>query len=386
MTLAGPAAVTIVGASLAGLSSARALRELGFDGRITLVGDEVHRPYDRPPLSKGFLKGKDDGLALETVDDDALDLDYRLGVAATGLDPAGRSVELADGTKIVSDAVVVATGASAIGFPDSPDGVHVLRSLDDAVALRAELRASARVVVVGAGFIGSEVASTAVELGCEVTVVEASASPLERVFGAHIGAIVAGWHHRGGVELITGTSVTGCATSGGRVTAVELSDGRVLPADVVVVGVGSRPNTEWLTGSGIELLGGVVTDRQGATSIPGVMAVGDCAAVRDRRTGSVVREEHWTAAATRPSVTAKALLGVSDDTFGGVPYVWSDQYSSRIQFAGHHGSDCTADIVEGDPSGPFVAVYRRGGDPVAVLAVSSPRSFGKWRRQLVIPE
>ena len=376
--------VTIVGASLAGLSSARALREQGFDGRITMIGDEIHRPYDRPPLSKQFLKGIDDGMALETEEDSALELDYRLGNAAVGLDPSGRAVLLADGTEVLSDAVVVATGASAIRLAGSADGVHVLRSLDDALALRAELTPGARVVVVGAGFIGSEVASTAVELGCDVTVVEASASPLERVFGTQIGALVAAWHNRGGAHLITGVTVSGFATSSGRVTAVELRDGRLLPADVVVVGVGSRPNTRWLDGSGIELSGGVVTDKRGVTSIPGVVAVGDCAAVRDPTTGGTIRDEHWTAAATRPSVAMKALLGSGVETFSGVPYVWSDQYQSRIQFAGHHGLDCSADIVEGDPElGPFVAVYRRDRHPVAELAVSSPRSFGKWRRQLV---
>lgn len=374
--------VTIVGASLAGLSSARALREQGFDGTITIIGDEIHRPYDRPPLSKQFLTGVEDGLALETDADAGLDVNWRLGVSAVGLDPTGRDVALADGSHVRSDAVVLATGASAIRLFDGTRGVHVLRSLDDAIALRAELVPGTRVVVVGAGFIGSEVASTAVELGCLVTVVEASAAPLERVFGVHIGGLVAAWHGRGGATLRTGTPVSGLTSLGGRVTAVEMADGTSVPADVVVVGVGSRPNTEWLNGSGIELAGGVVTDRQGKTSIPGVSAVGDCAAVRDS-SGAIVREEHWTAAATRPVVAMNALLGTSEDVFSGVPYVWSDQYRSRIQFAGHQSPECMADIVEGDPAiGPFVAVYRRAGNPVAVLAVSSPRSFGKWRRQL----
>lgn len=376
--------VTIVGASLAGLSSARALRDEGFDGHITMVGDEIHRPYDRPPLSKQFLEGVEDGLPLETPDDESLELEWRLGVAAASLNRVSRSILLTDGSEISSDAVVVATGASAIGIPSILTGIHVLRTVDDARALREELAPGARVVVVGAGFIGSEVASTATGLGCLVTVVEASSSPLERVFGVHIGGLVASWHGRGGASLITGTGVSGFIGSSGRVSAVELNDGRAIPADVVVVGIGSRPNTDWLAGSGVEVAGGVVTDRRGLTSVPGVVAVGDCAAVRDPVTGSTVRDEHWTAAATRPLVAMKALLGPSEDTFGGVPYVWSDQYRSRIQFAGHQSSDCVADIVEGDPeTGPFVAVYTRAGAPVAVLAVSSPRSFGKWRRQLV---
>ncbi|MDJ0394392.1 FAD-dependent oxidoreductase [Rhodococcus sp. G-MC3] len=376
--------VTVVGASLAGLSSARALREQGFDGTITLVGDEIHRPYDRPPLSKSFLKGIDDGLSLETSDDEALDLQWRLGVRATGL--SAGEVLLADGSCVRSDAVVIATGASAIRLFDDTAGVHVLRSLDDALALRQELVPGARVAVIGAGFIGSEVASTAVELGCSVTVLEASPAPLERVFGAHIGSLVAAWHGRGGATLMTGAPVSGLTSLGSRVTAVEFADGTTVPADVVVVGIGSRPNIEWLAGSGIALAGGVVTDRRGLSSIPGVVAVGDCAAVRDPSTGITVRDEHWTAAATRPTVAMKSLLsgGESVEVFTGVPYVWSDQYQSRIQFAGHQGPECLSDIVEGDPTvGPFVAVYRRAGQPVAVLAVSSPRAFGKWRRQLV---
>lgn len=376
--------VTVVGASLAGLASARALREEGFDGSITMVGDEIHRPYDRPPLSKQFLEGVEDALPLETPDDAALDLEWRLGVGATSMDPSSRSILLADGTAVTSDAVVIATGASAIRLPGTLRGVHVLRTVDDARALRDELAPGTRVVVVGAGFIGSEIASTAVGLGCKVTVVEASATPLERVFGVHIGGLVAAWHGRGGATLIAGAGVSGFESVSDRVTGIQLNDGRSIPADVVVVGIGSRPNIGWLAGSGIELAGGVVTDTCGSTSIPGVVAVGDCAAVRDPATGALVRDEHWTAAATRPAVAMKALLGTSTDTFGRVSYVWSDQYRSRIQFAGHQSAECVADIVEGDPeAGPFVAVYSRAGAPVAVLAVSSPRSFGKWRRQLV---
>ncbi|MGV0906693.1 NAD(P)/FAD-dependent oxidoreductase [Mycobacterium novum] len=379
--------ITVVGASLGGLASARALREQGFDGRIHIVGDEVHRPYDRPPLSKQFLSGSNESIALETGHDAALDIEWHLGSAAVALDCTRRSVTMASGQELVSDAVVLATGASALSLPGARGvaGVHTLRTLDDALALRESLVPGVRVVIVGAGFVGSEVASTAVEIGAEVSVIESTNAPLQRVLGAHVGRIVAGLHDRGGAKLLTGAAVRGFVTSAGRVTGVELHDGRIIGADVVLLGIGSQPNVGWLVGSGVEVADGVVTDRRGATSVPSVVAVGDCSTVRDPLTGLLTRDEHWTAAANRPAVAMKTLLsgGTSTETFSTVPYVWSDQYRTRIQFAGEQGPDCRIEIVEGDPTaGPLVAVYRRSGSPVAVLALSSPRSFGQWRRQL----
>lgn len=370
--------VTIVGASLAGVASARALRDHGFEGRITMLGDEAHQPYDRPSLSKGFLLG-DAPVPLDIAD---LDVDWRLGTAATGL---SATTVATDSGEIVGDAVVLATGASAIRLPGTcgTGGIHVLRTLDDARRLRSELLPGRRVTVVGIGFIGSEVASTALMAGATVTVVEASDIPLARVFGSHLGPLIAGRHERAGARLLTGRPVTSFVTEGTDVRAVELADGTLIESDVVVLGIGSTPNIGWLTGSGLELADGVVTDERGVTSHPAVVAVGDCAAVRDSVTGAIRREEHWTAAATRPAVAVEALLTGSPTRFTGLPYVWSDQHGARIQFAGHRTEDCTTDIVEGDPSGAFVALYRRGEDPVAVLAVSSPRSFGRWRRQLV---
>lgn len=371
--------VTVVGASLAGVAAARALRDQGFDGRITMIGDEVHRPYDRPPLSKAFLLGDESAVSLD-VDD--LDLDWQLGCAATGL--SGTTVSTVSGD-VTADAVVIATGASAIRLPGTigVDGIHVLRSLDDALALRSSLVPGVRVTVVGAGFIGSEVASTALRLGASVTVVEASETPLARVFGGELGSLIAGWHRNAGATLLTGVSVAGFVVEAGRVRAVELADGTTIESDVVVLGVGSVPNVGWLDGSELEICGGVVTDQRGITSNPAVLAVGDCAAVRDAA-GVIRRDEHWTSAATRPAVAVEALLTGGSKRFTGLPYVWSDQYAARIQFAGHHGPHCVAEIVEGDPAtGPFVALYRHDNHPVAVLAVSSPRSFGKWRRQVV---
>ncbi|OZF49436.1 FAD-dependent oxidoreductase [Rhodococcus sp. 14-1411-2a] len=371
--------MTVVGASLAGVAAARALRDQGFDGRITMIGDEVYRPYDRPPLSKAFLLGDESAVPLD-VDD--LDVHWQLGCAATGL--SGTTVSTVSGD-VTSDAVVIATGASAIRLPGTigVDGIHVLRSLDDALALRSSLVPGVRVTVVGAGFIGSEVASTAVGLGASVTVVEASKAPLARVFGSELGSLIAGWHRNAGAALLTGVSVAGFVVEAGRVRAVELADGTTIESDVVVLGVGSVPNVGWLDGSELEICGGVVTDQRGITSNPAVLAVGDCAAVRDAA-GVIRRDEHWTSAATRPAVAVEALLTGGSKRFTGLPYVWSDQYAARIQFAGHHEPHCVAEIVEGDPAtGPFVALYRQDNHPVAVLAVSSPRSFGKWRRQVV---
>lgn len=380
--------VTIVGASLAGLSAARALRAQSYDGRITIVGDERHEPYDRPPLSKDFLAGKDTDLALSTEDDAALDLDWRLGTVAVRLDPARRAVELDTGTELVSDGVIVATGARARTLPGDPvEGVHTLRSMDDALALRADLAAGGPVVVVGAGFIGAEVAATARKLGLDVTVVEALPAPLAAPLGEEMGAHVAALHTDHGTRLITGVGVAGFTKEDERVRAVRLADGRELPAATVVVGIGATPNVEWLGDSGLQLGPGVRTDARCATNIPGVVATGDCASAYNRFAGAVVRLEHWTNALQQPAVAAATLLGRKDVPEQTAPYFWSDQYGVRLQFAGHRRPGDVVEVVEGDPdSRSVVAVYRRGGRPVAVLSLNQPKLFGRWRRQLAVPE
>jgi 3-phenylpropionate/trans-cinnamate dioxygenase ferredoxin reductase component len=377
--------VAVVGASLAGLSAARALRAQGFAGRVVLIGEEAHAPYDRPPLSKDFLAGvaSRSDLALEAPDDARLDLDWRLGVAAVSLHPADRAIELADGTEVRADGVVLATGARARRLPgtESVAGVHVLRTLDDAVALGADLRPGAHLVVIGAGFVGAEVASTARTLGLEVTVVEGLPVPLAGPLGTQVGAIVAGLHADHGTRLITGTGVARLVGTG-RVEAVELADGRRLPADVVVVGIGAQPNIEWLEGSGLELAGGVVTDQFGATAIPEVVAAGDCAVAWSPTTGTHRRVEHWTHALEVPTAAVATLLGAPAPP-PPLPYFWSDQYGARIQFAGHRHADDEVRIVEGDPDDrSFLAVYERAGEPVAVLGMNQPRLFTRWRRQL----
>ncbi|WP_435582592.1 NAD(P)/FAD-dependent oxidoreductase [Amycolatopsis thermoflava] len=376
--------IAIAGASLAGLSTARALREAGFDGRVVVVGDEPHRPYDRPPLSKEFLAGTMSAaeLALESDDED-LDVDWRLGARAVALDPALRTIVLDSGERIVCDGVVLATGARARRLPGSPlAGVHTLRTLDDAIALRAELVAGARLVVIGAGFIGAEVASTARGLGLAVTVVEQQAVPLAGPLGAELGGVCVALHGEHGVELITGVGVAGL-TDADRVRSVHLTDGRELAADVVVVGVGAVPNTEWLAGSGLDAGRGVRTDARCATGIPSVVAVGDCAVSHNPFAGAEIRLEHWTNALEQPATAAATLLGHGQLPSPRAPYFWSDQYGARLQFAGHRRHGDRMEVVDGDPAARrFSAVFRRGDRPVAVFAMNQPKVFGRWRREL----
>ena len=390
--------VAIVGASLAGLSAARALRAQGFDGRLTVIGDEAQRPYDRPPLSKEFLCGNvsETDLALESDDED-LQADWRLGVAAAKLDSRCGAIELADGTRIDADGVVIATGSRARRWPgcEGMAGVHVIRTIDDAVALRAELVPGARLVVIGAGFVGAEVASTARKLGLDVTVVEAAPTPLQMQLGGWLGGVVAGAHAANGTTLICGVGVAGLVgveralrTPGAarRVAGVDLTDGRHLPADVVVVGIGGVPNIDWLQGSGLELGNGVLCGTHGQTALPNVVAVGDCAAWLDAATDTHHRVEHWTGALERPAMAVAALLagGLRQESTVKPPYFWSDQYGSRIQFAGLARPDDEITVEEGScEERCLLATYRRDGRLVAVLGIDQPRLFTRWRRQLV---
>ncbi|MEV6006176.1 FAD-dependent oxidoreductase [Streptomyces sp. NPDC051976] len=379
--------VAVVGASLAGLSAARALRKRGYDGRLVVIGDEPHRPYDRPPLSKDFLAGAigETDLALEAEDED-LQAEWLLGVRATGLDSAERAVRLADGRTVRADGVVIATGAVARTLPgtDGLAGVHTLRTLDDARALRDQLALGGRLVVIGGGFIGAEVASTAYALGLDVTVVEAAPTPLAGPLGEVMAGVVSALHADHGVRLLCGVGVKGLS-GGNRVDAVLLEDGRSIPADTVVVGVGARPCVEWLEGSGVALGDGVTCGADGRTSLAGVVAVGDCASWYDPRAGVHRRVEHWTGARERPDAAVAALLswGAAAPGVPRPPYFWSDQYGVRIQFAGHAAGADSVTVEEGAPGDrDFLAVYRRAGDPVAVLAMGRQRLFTRWRKQL----
>ncbi|MGW7425320.1 NAD(P)/FAD-dependent oxidoreductase [Streptomyces sp. NPDC054813] len=378
--------VAVVGASLAGLSAARSLRQRGYDGRLVVIGDEPHRPYDRPPLSKEFLAGTlgEADLALER-DDEELRAEWLLGTRATGLDRAGRGIRLADGREVRADGVVVATGAAARILPGTEGlaGVHVLRTLDDARALRDDLARGGRLVVIGGGFVGAEVASTAYALGLDVTVIEAAPTPLAGPLGPAMGAVVSALHADHGVRLLCGVGVKGL--SGERqVAAVLLEDGRSVPADTVVVGVGARPCVEWLEGSGVALDNGVKCGADGRTSVAGVVAVGDCANWYDPHTGGHRRVEHWTGALERPAAAVAALLayGATEPGVPRPPYFWSDQYGVKIQFVGHAAGADEVTVEEGSTDDrSFLAVYRRAGRPVAVLGMNQPRLFTRLRKQ-----
>jgi len=380
-------AVTVVGASLAGFRAAETLREEGFTGRITVVGAEVHLPYDRPPLSKDVLAGhKDiDSLPFKPVglSFDDLDVDWRLGVAASGLDLGTREVQLEDGSTVAFDGLVIATGTRVRTLPNQPqhDGIHMLRTLDDCLRLRADFDAlPSRVVVVGAGFIGAEVAATARERGLEVTLLEALEVPLQRVLGDQMGAVCAEIHRDHGVDLRLSAGVDGFVDDGaGRVAGVVLSDGSTVDADVVVVGVGVVPNTEWLEGSGLTLDNGVVCDET-CLAAPGVVAAGDVARWPNRRFGETMRVEHWENAQEQGEHAARTLLGHTEP-YQPVPWFWSDQYDRKIQLAGRNRPDDEVQIVDGSiEERRFAAIYGRNGAIVGVLGMNRPRMVMQYRK------
>ena len=383
--------VTIVGASLAGIRAAESLRRQDFDGPITLIGDEPHAPYDRPPLSKQFLAGDwgEDRLTLTQPDKlDDLDLDLRLGVRATSFDLSSRRLGIVDvddqsGEELVVDGLLIATGARCrtLGGSEELDGVFVLRSLDDSLAIRAAFDAGpARVVIVGAGFIGAEVAATARTQGLEVTMIESLPQPLSRVLGDEMGAVCAELHREHGVDLRTGVGVE-AIEGDGRVERVRLSDGNVIDTDVVVVGIGVIPNTEWLEGSGLRIDNGVVCDAT-CLAAPGVTAAGDVARWPNQRFGEEMRVEHWDNAVAQGAHAARRLLVDDDEAepFVPVPWFWSDQYDRKIQMAGRIGLDDEMHVATGNlAERRFAAIYGRAGRLVGVLGFNRPRHVMRYR-------
>jgi len=388
--------IVVIGASLAGLRACETLRQQGFTGTITLVGAENEIPYDRPPLSKKVLAGEwpVDRIRLRKVEEfESLALTLRLGERAIALDTSGRTISLADGQTLTYDGLVIATGASPRRLPGQPDidGVVELRTLADSVALRDRIAdGTARVAVIGAGFIGLEVAATARTLGCAVTVLEGAPSPLIRGLGVEMGAAVAGVHARNGVHLRCGVNVLGIEGADGAVTGVRLGDGEVVVSDVVVVGIGVAPATEWLAGSGLTVRDGIVCDATLNAGVPGVYAAGDCArwpnAVFAGFDDEEMRVEHWTNAAEQGAAAAHNLLAVASgeqpEPYLSVPFFWSDQFDSRIQFVGRAHGDDEVHVFAGSTDGAFAALYGYEGRLRGVLGVSMPRMVMPFRALL----
>jgi len=380
--------LVVVGASLAGLRAVEAARKVGHDGPITLIGEETHLPYDRPPLSKDFLSPTEDGTEPERpffraeehlVDE--LGVELVLGQAATALDTERRVVVVGE-REVPYDAVVIATGSRArmISGTESMDGVHAVRSLDDSIAVRAALDSGARTVVIGAGFIGSEVASSAKKRGVQVTVVEALPTPLVRATGTAMRAAIASLHERNGTPLLCGSGVRSIEGSG-KVERVVLEDGTTLPCDLVIVGIGVVPNTEWLEGSGVPIDNGVVCDENLWTGVPGVYAAGDVASWPNPTLGRRQRMENWTAAAEQGAAAARNALDPENaKPYGTVPYFWSDWYDVRIQFVGAPEAD-EVSLVEGDVTqdGRWVALYREGDRLIGALTVNGQAEIMKYR-------
>ncbi|MFD9048367.1 NAD(P)/FAD-dependent oxidoreductase [Streptomyces zaomyceticus] len=366
---------------MAGVQTAVALREQGFTGPVTLIGAEPHQPYDRPPLSKAVLLGKAEHSAFE-VDFDDLGVELRLGLDVTGLRAADHEIDTETGP-VAYDTLVVATGAHPVVLPgaEGVPGVHLLRTLDDAVRLGPVLENRHSVVVVGAGWIGAEFATAARQAGCAVTVVEAADRPLAGALPAEVTTPMAEWYEENGAELLTHARVD--TVEPGRVV---LADGRELPADAVVVGIGARPATDWLIGSGIALdpSGAVTADERLRTSLPDVYAVGDCASFPSARYGRRLLVHHWDNALQGPRTVAGAITGVITGADPGpydpVPYFWSEQFGRFVQYVGDH-EDADELLWRGDPAEEAWSVlWLREGVPVALLAVGRPRDLAQGRK------
>ena len=380
--------MVIVGASLAGLRAAESLRSNGFDGTITAIGNESRGLYDRPPLSKKFLAGEWDAdrISLRKPEEIvALGVDWRFGTTATHLDIEGRSVETDKGT-VAFDACIIATGGIVRRLPNQPTytGIHTLRTINDAEALRDDLAPNKKLVVIGAGFIGLEAAATAKAKGCDVTVLEGLPAPLIRGLGEDMGRAVARVHHDNGVtircnvrveEILGGPHVTGV-----RITN-EHNTTEVVDADIVLVGIGVAPATDWLANSGLTINDGIVCDEH-LQCAPGIFAAGDVARWPNALFADIeptMRVEHWTTAAEQgahAATNAVALLNNQPLTpYAAVPFFWSDQFTSRIQFLGRGTNATDVRIVAGNPDdGKFAAAYFANDRVTAVLGVSMPKA------------
>lgn len=378
--------LVVVGASLAGLKTVEAAHRRGIADRITLIGEEPHVPYNRPPLSKDFLAADQDIEALAfhpTAHFEELGVEMLLGKPAEDLDPVRREVTVG-GEKIGFDALVIATGTRTRALPASVPGhdlrnVFYLRSVDDAVGLRSALNNAKRVVVIGGGFIGAEVACAARKKGASVTVVEGAPIPLVRAVGEDMGAYCAGLHRANGVELLTAASVV--ALGGSEVVEeVILSDGRKLPTDVVIVGIGAVPNVEWLAGSGLDISNGVLADEFLNVGHEGVYAVGDVVRWPNPLFPGTMRLESWTSVVEQAERAVEHLGNPSSKRACAViPYFWSDQYGARIQCLGVPTAEAPVVAHGSQESGQFLALYRRGDAFSGVFAFNSPHLIMKFR-------
>ncbi len=386
--------MVVVGSSLAGVRACGGLRNEGFTGSITMIGAETHVPYDRPPLSKKVLSGEwePDRIALVRPDElQTLQLQMRLGVAAASLSTTKRLVTLADGSAVSYDAIVIATGAATRRLSDQleHDSVFELRTLDDALALRSRIVAgNLRVTIIGAGFIGLEVAATARLLGNDVVVLEGAAAPLVRGLGAEMGVAVTQLHADHGVPIRCGVQVLGIEDRGASLV-VQLGDGDAVISDVIVVGIGVSPVTEWLQDSGLTVRDGVVCDPTLNAGVPGVYAAGDVARWPNPQfDGEEMRVEHWTNASEQGLLVAKNLLatarGEQPEAYSSVPFFWSEQYGTRLQFIGRAAGDDDVRIVKGSVrERSFLALYGSKGRFRGALGLAMPKPVMQCRRFLL---
>lgn len=374
--------VIIVGGGLAAARTAEQLRRSEYSGAITIVSDEDHLPYDRPPLSKEVLRAETDDVTLKPAEFYAENnITMLLGNGAKSVDTEAKTLTLADGSQLGYDELVIATGLVPKRIKSFPDlaGIHVLRNFDESLALRKEADTASRAVVVGAGFIGCEVAASLRKLGVDVVLVEPQPAPLASVLGQQIGDLVTRLHRAEGVDVRCGVGVSD-VSGDDRVRKVTLSDGTELAADIVIVGIGSHPATEWLEGSGLEIDNGVVCDEAGRTSAPNVWAIGDVASWRDN-VGGQVRVEHWSNVADQARVLVPTMLGQEPPAAVSVPYFWSDQYDVKIQALGEPEATDTVHIVE-DDGRKFLAYYERDGVVVGVVGGGFPGKVMKVRAKI----
>jgi NADPH-dependent 2,4-dienoyl-CoA reductase/sulfur reductase-like enzyme len=381
----GSTGTVIVGGSVAGVRAATELRRLGYQDPIVVLEAQAALPYDRPPLSKGILTGanKAEEIAFHPAEHyAALGIEVRTSATAVKLDAAAKRVALAGGDILTATNIVIASGAHARPFPTGPASgrVHTIRELADAVELGGALSHAERVAVIGAGFIGAEVASSARALGRRVVVIEAGPKPFENLLGPEVAALLTDLHHQAGTSLRCGTAVTRVeqlATS----QRVHLADGSHEDADVVVAGLGAVPAVAWLEGSGLVAEGSVRCDAAGQTAANGIHAIGDVATWADARTGAAHRHEHWTSAREQADIVAAQIAGTGTDPQPvSVPYVWSDQYGKRIQVLGRPAGADTVKVISHDPArGSWLTLYGHGGNLVAVAGCNAAARVLRYR-------